>query len=80
MKNVNELRLEMVKVLQELRAGSIKPADAEAANNTAGKIINSVKIELQYAKDRFEKPNIAFLNESGEKNLEAKSSTTGRAL
>ncbi len=48
MKNVTELRDELTKVFHELKAGEIQVKTASEMNNTAGKIINSLKVELEY--------------------------------
>ena len=48
MKNITELRDELFKVFEELRDGTLTPKQASEINNCAGKIINSVKLELDY--------------------------------
>ena len=62
MKNVVDLRNELVIIFEQLKAKEISHADAKELNNSAGKIINSVKIELEYAGLCKVIPNIAFLN------------------
>ena len=62
MKNVVDLRNELVIIFEQLKAKEISHADAKELNNSAGKIINSVKIELEYAGLCKVAPNIAFLN------------------
>jgi len=66
MKNIKEVREELGKVFEGLREGNLKIPQAAEMNNTAGKIINSVKVELEYYAIRKEKPEIAFLNYSSE--------------
>ena len=61
MKNINELRSELSQVFARLKEGDLKPAEAAELNNTAGKIINSAKVELEYYALRKEKPEIDFL-------------------
>jgi hypothetical protein len=61
MKNIKELRSELSKVFMGLKDGSVSAAVATELNNTAGKMINSVKVELEYASLCKVKPNIAFL-------------------
>jgi hypothetical protein len=58
---VTELRNDLLKVYDELRAGKLEPKDAKEINNTAGKIISSAKVQLEYAAVRNEKPEIEFL-------------------
>jgi hypothetical protein len=61
MKNITDVRAELSKVFVGLKNGSINPSVASELNNSAGKIINSVKIELEYYALRKEKPEIEFL-------------------
>jgi len=62
MKNVVDLRNELIAIFDQLKAKEISHADAKELNNSAGKIINSVKVELEYAGLCKVIPNIAFLN------------------
>lgn len=62
MKNIVDLRNELVVLFEQLKAKEISHADAKELNNSAGKIINSVKVELEYAALRKAKPEIVFLN------------------
>ena len=48
MKSMNELREELFKVFVELRDGTLTHKQASEINNCAGKIINSIKVELDY--------------------------------
>lgn len=65
MKNVIELRKKLCVVFDELKDKTIRPQVAKELVNTAGKIINSVKLELEYSSLRKETPIIDFLG--GEK-------------
>ena len=49
MKDVRKLRAELCEIFDGLRAGTLDPKEAKETNNTAGKIIGSVKLELEYA-------------------------------
>lgn len=60
-KNVEELRKELCDVFDGLRNGTLQAKEAKEMNNAAGKIIGSIKVELEYAHLRDEKPEIAFL-------------------
>ena len=62
MNNVVDLRRELIVIFNQLKAKEISHTDAKELNNSAGKIINSVKIELEYAGLCKTVPNIAFLN------------------
>ena len=62
MKNIVELRNELITIFDQLKKKEISHADAKELNNSAGKIINSVKVELEYAGLCKITPNIEFLN------------------
>ena len=53
----------MLQVYEDLRTGKMKPKDAVEVNNTAGKILNSLKVQLAYHAIRGEQPAIPFLEE-----------------
>jgi len=61
MKNVLELRNELCQVFTELREDKVEAPVAKELVNAAGKIINTVKLELEYAALRKETPVIEFL-------------------
>ncbi len=62
--NVVDLRNELLGVFCELRCGTIElPIAAETAN-IAGKILNTVKVELAKAALCGEKPQIKFLGDN----------------
>jgi hypothetical protein len=65
MRNVKELRDELVDVFNQLKAKKIKRADAKELVNTAGKIILSAKVEIDYQKLMGTKNKVEFL-ETGE--------------
>ncbi len=60
--NNTTLRTDLLNVYEELRNKSIEPKLAKELNNTAGKIMASVKIQITYAVLRGEKPDVDFLN------------------
>jgi len=60
--NNTALRDDLSKVYGELRNKSIEPKLVKELNNTAGKIMASVKIQITYATLRGEKPDVDFLN------------------
>ena len=62
MKNITDIRLELSSVFDGLKCGTISAKDAKELNNSAGKIINSLKVELEYYALRKEKPDIEFMN------------------
>lgn len=62
MKNVTELRTELCKTFDGLRNKTVDAKVACQMNNAAGKIINTLKVQLEYAVSRKEKPSIAFMS------------------
>lgn len=62
MKTINELRDELLTLFDNIKSGDADVKAAGEMNNTAGKIINSVKVELEYAALRKVEPSIPFLN------------------
>lgn len=73
MKNVIELRNELCIVFDEIREGKVAAPKARELVNAAGKIINSVRLELEYAALRKEVPIIEFLGGDETPTLRAKS-------
>lgn len=61
MKNVVQLREELCGVFDRLNAKTIEVELADSLVNTAGKIIKSAKLELEYSALRKERPIIEFL-------------------
>lgn len=61
MKDIEELRRDLAGVFNDLRSGTIKPSEAAELNNCAGKMLNSLKVEIEYRSARKEVPSIAFI-------------------
>lgn len=59
--DITSLRNELLEVFDQLRSGKMKPAMAKEINNTAGKVIGSVKVQLEFCKLSGSKPEIKFL-------------------
>lgn len=59
--NMNELRDFMLKEMENLRSKETTPAALNAAANMAGKVMGSVKMELEYNKMVGSTPHIDFL-------------------
>ncbi len=62
--NVVELRSELLDVFVELREGKIELPIAQELNNTAGKVLNTIKVELAKVALCGEKPKIKFLGDN----------------
>jgi hypothetical protein len=65
MTNITDIRNQLIEVFDGLRNGTIKVADAVEINNTAGKIINTAKVQIAYSALRSEAPYIPFLDTTG---------------
>ena len=61
MKTITDLRSELCDTFDDLRAGNVTPKVASEMNNSAGKIINTLKVQLDYHTMTKTKPNIPFL-------------------
>ena len=62
MKNVTALQKELSELFLNLKEGDIEPKVAGEMNNTAGKLINSMKVQLEYASLRGKEPKVKFLD------------------
>jgi hypothetical protein len=62
MTTITNIRDNLIEVFNGLRDGSIDAKDAVEINNTAGKIINSAKVQIAYSALRGEAPYIPFLD------------------
>lgn len=62
MTNITDIRDSLIEVFDKLRDGDMDLKQASEINNTAGKIINTAKVQIAYAALRGEQPVIPFLN------------------
>lgn len=62
MKNITDLTTSLAELYNDLKVGAIDVKVASEMNNTAGKIINAQKVQLEYAALTKQTPNIPFLN------------------
>lgn len=65
MKTATELRDDLARVFDELRAGTIEVKQAAELSNIAGKMISSAKAQVEYYALTGEKPHIVFLQDDG---------------
>ena len=63
MKSVKEMRKELSSLYAKVLSGDVDKKTADSLTNIAGKMINSVKLELEYASLKKTDPNIQFLND-----------------
>lgn len=59
--NTDDLRFALANELKKVATGQSTPAAANAFANLSGKILSSVKLELEYNKLAGLKPNIEFI-------------------
>ena len=60
-KNVEQLRNELLDAYAWVKADPRRAGQVKEMSNTAGKVIGTHKVQLEYALLRKEKPEIAFL-------------------
>ena len=61
MEDIKDLRKSLLDVFARLKSGKISPKEAAGMNSTSGKIMTTVKVQLEYHKLRKDKPQIDFL-------------------
>jgi hypothetical protein len=61
MKHISELTTELSSLYEGLKNGTVDVKVATEMNNTAGKIINAQRVQLEYADLRKEQPDIEFM-------------------
>lgn len=61
LKDINELRTILCEEIDNLRSGNTTPANVNAITNATGKILSSVKLEMEYAKLTGKKPEVSFI-------------------
>ena len=62
MNNINQVRDELIEAFKMVKKDPRRVSQAKELGNIAGKIISTVKIQLEYAAQRKEKPEIPFLD------------------
>ena len=61
MKNVEDLRLDLLKVYTDLRSGKLGLSEAKQAANVAGKVMSLAKVQMEYNRMIHSKKRIEFL-------------------
>jgi hypothetical protein len=61
-KTTIELRTVLCDTIAAVQSKTLPPDAAEAISNASGKIIASLRVELEYRRMRGERPDIAFLD------------------
>lgn len=66
-KTVNDMRLMLSEEIVKLRTGKTTPGNVNAIVNASGKILTTIKMEMEYNKLLGKTPNIPFIQELGDK-------------
>ena len=61
-KNIEELRDGLLDAYEWVKADPRRAIQVKEMTNAAGKVIGTIKLELEYSMLRKETPNISFLN------------------
>ena len=67
MNHISQLTVQLSDLYEGLKNGSIDVKSAAEMNNTAGKIINTQRVQLEYAALRNEEPDIEFMTTNAKK-------------
>lgn len=68
MQHISELTTELSSLYEGLKNGTVDVKVATEMNNTAGKIINAQRVQLEYAELRKEQPDIEFMKTKKDKS------------
>lgn len=72
MNHISELTKELSELYEGLKNGTIETKVATEMNNTAGKIINAQRVQLEYADLRKEQPDIDFMKTKAKPKAQVK--------
>lgn len=72
MKHISELTTELSALYEGLKNGTMDVKIATEMNNTAGKIINAQRVQLEYAELRKEQPDIDFMKTKAKPKAQVK--------
>ena len=67
LKTINDMRAILAEEIQKLRNGDTTAANVNAIVNASGKILTTVKMEIDYARLLGHTPDIAFIEAKGSK-------------
>lgn len=60
-KNMNDIRAILCDEIEKLRDNKTTPASVNAVTNATGKILSTIKLELEYAKLSNKRPKNSFI-------------------
>jgi hypothetical protein len=70
-KDMTELRDQLLDAFEQLKGDPRRVIQVKELTNTAGKVINTVKSQLEYALLRGEEPEIAFMGKTSGRPLKS---------
>lgn len=68
-KTINDLRSILAEEIQKIKEGKTNPANVNAITNATGKILSSIKLEMEYNKLMNKTPDIPFIGNEKKKAL-----------
>lgn len=71
MKNMDEIRTMLCEAIEDLKSEKTTAANVNAVVNATGKILSTIKLEMEYAKLIGKQPKFDFIK-SGGKSLDSK--------
>lgn len=77
MKSINELREILCDEIDKLRNDKTSAANVNAVTNATGKVLSSVKLEMEYQKMIGKRPDISFLKTAKEIEQGSQESKSG---
>lgn len=80
MTTITDIRDQLIEIFNGLRDGTVDIKDAVEINNTAGKIINTAKVQIAYSALRGEAPYIPFLDTTTGANTKVLAEAKPKAL
>lgn len=80
MTTITDIRDQLIEVFNGLRDGNVDIKEAVEINNTAGKIINTAKVQIAYSALRGEAPYIPFLDTTTGANPKVLTAVKPKAL
>lgn len=70
--NITELRDQLLEAFDQLKGDPRRALQAKELTNTAGKVISTLKAQIEYAMLRGEEPNIPFMGQTSGKPLSSR--------
>lgn len=80
MTTITDIRNQLIEIFNGLRDGTVDIKAAVEINNTAGKIINTAKVQIAYSALRGEAPYIPFLDTTTGANTKVLAEAKPKAL